>query len=467
MKAKCWLIGEAGRGWRSHFQTASRGSVIEVCRCDDVPNIPAAPGTLIAIDFECLGCLTPLGRTILSKLIRAGATCYIGGAWPADAQYSLAPLASVNFRVAVEDESPGYSLSAHPLLPAGLRYESVPGCYRTPVARGLSDMAEPLVLMPTRDGSMAPPLFAIEQGMGVIICDLTGGQGGDAEKRAPLSLLQQLENTVTRLEIIGPLVAFDHAAGRDSGRPVGCNIVLDDRPANLDYCNITALRAFLQHLASRCPTMHVDFGWTPDQTRPSRYYIETLKQFNTGFVWHGLLHHIDHRALVNPELDFVHGRRLVNRIAERYQVRFQPVMVFPYEKDTDDCVRLLKRVGFIAKAETLDGKTAAPAERTETGIRQPETAGDEASDGFVVLRRDSVETLSRDRMLARAALGMPIIAAAHPRDAGLRRFAKMRRQTGAVGNFDEVLDFVVEKELRPQSLEELARDTLAASADSA
>ena len=70
-------------------------------------------------------------------------------------------------------------------------------------------------------------------------------------------------------------------------------------------------------------------------------------------------------------------------------------------------------------------------------------------------------------MLARAALGMPIIAAAHPRNAGLRRFVKTRRDSEALADFDDVLDFMATKKLRFESLEELAVEALAAGANPA
>ena len=469
MKAKCWLVGAPNQGWSSRLQAASRGWALEVCGYGALSNIPRAAGSLIAVDFDGLRRLTPSARTSLSEQIKEGATCYLGGGLPVGAQYSLEPLASVDFRVGLEHESPGYMLTAQPLLPAAMRGESVGGRYNIPVARGLSGLAQPLAVARACDGPATPSLFAIEHGRGVIICDLAGcGQTADTSKSARLSLLRSLENETTRLEIIGPLVAFDNAAGRDQARPAGCNIVIDDRPANLDYFNIKALRYFFGYLAQRCPQVHVDFAWTPDQRRPSRHYVETLKQFNAGFVWHGLLHHCDHRTIANPELDFARGRRLVKDICERYQVRFQPVMVFPYEKDTNDCVALLKREGFIAKAETPVDVTTVAAAPTETVVtRQPECVGDDVSDGFTILTRDSIETLNRNRMLARAALGMPIIAAAHPRNAGLRRFVKTRRDCEALADFDDVLDFMATKKLRFESLEELAVEALAAGANPA
>jgi hypothetical protein len=463
MKGKCWLIGDSGRRWSPDFQAASRGLPLLSCRYGAVADIPARPGVLIAVDFDDFRCLAQSARVSLHEKIMAGATCYIGGG-RVGGQYSLTPLAPVAFEVALQAGSPRHTFTTHPLIPAVLRGESVEHCPNISLARGLPELAQPLLLIPTGDGSTAPPLFAIGLGAGVIICDLTASSQIDRTvKSAPSLLLRLLENPTSRLEIIGPLIAFDRALGRDADRPVGCDIVLDDRPVNLDYLRIRTLRKFLGYLTDRCPGIHIDFGWTPDQTRPSRAYVEAVKQFNSGFVWHGLLHHIDHRSIARPELHFARGLHLVEQISERYQVRFQPVMVFPFEKDTADCVALLKREGFIAKAQTLDEVISAAELREGEPGRPPENS---AGRGFATLARDSIESLTRDRMLARAALGMPLIAAAHPRNAGLRRWPTINPDQQPGEEFSDVLDFVVAKKLRPQSLEELAHDQIAASESS-
>lgn len=462
MKGKCWLIGESPRRWSSDFQAASRGLLVQSCRDGEMADIPAKPGVLIAVDLDHLQCLDPSARVSLREKIMAGATCYIGGGL-VGRQYSLRPLAPVVFEVALQAGSPRHMYTAHRLVPAALRGESVEHCCDISLAPRLPVVAQPLALVPTGDGSMAAPLFAIDVGAGVIICDLTASSqiGATVNSTASL-LLRLLEHPARRLEIIGSVVAFDRALGRDADRLVGCDLVLDDRPVNLDHFKVRTLRNFLGYLKDRCPGIHIDFGWTPDQNRPSRRYVEAIKQFNAGFVWHGLLHHIDHRSIARPELHFARGRQLVAEISERYQVRFQPVMVFPYEKDTADCVALLKREGFIAKAQTLDQVIPAELPKAEP-IRSVENS---AGRGFATLARDSIESLTRDRMLARAVLGMPVIAAAHPRNAGLRRLPKIGPCQPTGEEFNEVLDFVAAKKLRPQSLEELAYDQISASENS-
>jgi hypothetical protein len=59
---------------------------------------------------------------------------------------------------------------------------------------------------------------------------------------------------------------------------------------------------------------------------------------------------------------------------------------------------------------------------------------------------------------------VPNIAAAHPHNAGLRLFAKMRPYGEAEKDFDHVLDFIAAKNLCPESLEARALDELAAGA---
>ena len=77
-----------------------------------------------------------------------------------------------------------------------------------------------------------------------------------------------------------------------------------------------------------------------------------------------------------------------------------------------------------------------------------------------MIYRDAIEVLTRDRMLALATLGMPIVALAHPRDLALRRFR--RGDPADVSYFDSVLTFAAEKSLRPMSLELIAAEVPAA-----
>ena len=126
-------------------------------------------------------------------------------------------------------------------------------------------------------------------------------------------------------------------------------------------------------------------------------------------------------------------------------------MIFPYEKDTPAATDLLRRAGFVAKVESMGGDS--PADYYRLRDAEDESPYD---DEFSLIYRDSIDLLSRDRMLALATLGMPVIALAHPRDISLRRFPRADR--GAISYFDSVLKFAAEKSLRPMSLEEIAAE---------
>jgi hypothetical protein len=99
--------------------------------------------------------------------------------------------------------------------------------------------------------------------------------------------------------------------------------------------------------------------------------------------------------------------------------------------------------------------------------RNAEALAERGDQVEVLCRAVGPRGLGRDRMLARAALGMPVIVPGHPRDAGPAAVGEMRPHNRAAADFDEVLDFFAAKKLRPQSLEEIARDALAAGANPA
>lgn len=78
--------------------------------------------------------------------------------------------------------------------------------------------------------------------------------------------------------------------------------------------------------------------------------------------------------------------------------------------------------------------------------------------GLRFLHRYEADFLTRDRMLALAALGMPILAFAHPKDVRLRRLSRFMDRGGVYSHFDTVLDFAAAKNLLGRSLEEIARE---------
>lgn len=457
MKAKCWLAGNPDGSYPFNAEAAAKMRAFSLLLCPagegELHGFPSHNRALIAMSFQRMRLLSRAEKRRLSESVLGGATLYIrGGARPGE-PLDLAPFMSVEAETSGEITTSSYRFTFDPSLPPALRGEHAQGRFMIPVARNLGREARPLLVARDADAMLWPALFAIGHGDGLVICDLHE----DTPEAAPL--MHRMENPATMPSVIGAIIAAGRAASLDPVVPPPFNIVIDDRPANLDYFNIHNLRAFLRHLEEHCPGVHVDFAWTPDQSRPSRRYIETLKEFNTGFVWHGLLHHVDHRTVKEPRRDFAIGRRLVDEISRRYEVEFQPVMVFPFEKDSAGSIAVLKRAGFIAKAESHDHPTAPEMAATEI---LSDAGTDEADRNFTVLERYDVGVLTRERMLARAALGLPVIVAAHPRDVALRRLASLRSDGGSVDRFNQVTDFAAEKKLRPESLERIAHEMIAA-----
>jgi hypothetical protein len=162
---------------------------------------------------------------------------------------------------------------------------------------------------------------------------------------------------------------------------------------------------------------------------------------------------VDHRTLIDFDQELESGRSLVNGISTRYQVRFQPIMIFPFEKDTAQANDLLHQSDFIAKAVCYDSARATPGCFRLRSLQNRNSFGH----SLAIIYRNAVEDLSRDRMLALAVLGMPICALAHPRDLGLRRLER-HNNLAAVSYFDPILEFAKEKSLRAMSLEEIAAE---------
>ncbi len=316
-----------------------------------------------------------------------------------------------------------------------------------PYAAGLDRRVRTLLSSTVQHGDEWPVIFGMDIGAGVVIFDLHPDQDNPGS-----DLLADLEEPATRGGVIGALAVVDWTAGRDLAIAAPFNLVIDDRPINFDYFSLGNLKGFLDYLKARYADVHVDFAWTPHHTRPDRRYIELLRQYNTGFVWHGFLRHVDHRLIVDCESELQTGTAYVNNISRAYDVRFQPVMIFPFERDSPRVHEVLRRTDFIAKVQSDYG-----ANQTPNFYRLRTLQDDKSSDNSLsTIFRDSTDNLSRDRMLALAMLGMPIIALAHPGDLALRRFS--RRNTAAAAYFDSVLDFAAEKSLRSMSLEEIAAE---------
>ncbi|HJU11438.1 MAG TPA: hypothetical protein VJ728_11200, partial [Candidatus Binataceae bacterium] len=170
MKVKCWVIAEPASDRPSLFEPLFANVAPKVRGGDDLHNVNGGSGTLLAIDFESLRALSPSALGALREQIKSGATCYVWGSLQADTQHSLEPLAPVSVRAQLEPQTASYLVVAKPPMPAVLQGETVIARSSVPVARGLSAIAQPLVLLRESDGSKASPLFEIEQGKGVIIC---------------------------------------------------------------------------------------------------------------------------------------------------------------------------------------------------------------------------------------------------------------------------------------------------------
>jgi hypothetical protein len=445
-KPQCWLIGS-----RAKFPLAAagvarlRGLDVAYCFADGtaLPALPESPNQLIAIDFDLLTRLAPDSQSRLRKSAECGATIYVRGALDSERVYSLRPFSDQMFRFSTEPVQ-GYRFSTHPILPSAIAGERIAANLSMPQAIGLEDRARPIASVLNPFGPERPSIFAIEVGAGLAIFDLHADYDVDDRK-----LLSDLAEPSRRSACIGALAAVDWAAGRNPAVPAAVNLVIDDRPANYDYFNAGKLDAFLRHLETQFPGIHTDFAWTPSHTRPHRGYLNVLRRYNTGFVWHGYLHHIDHRTISDYEAPLAAGRAHVDEISHAYGVRFQPVMIFPFEKDTHRAEELLREAGFVAKVQSTDGGFPPPAYYRLRIF-------DEMVRPFSVVFRDSIELLNRERMLALATLGIPIVALAHPRNLGLRRFG--RSDQAALSYFDPVLRFAAEKSLRSRSLEELAAE---------
>jgi hypothetical protein len=430
-----------------------RGLEVDLCRVTwsgALPPLTAGVGNLIALSFELFAELRNEERLRLKKWAEAGATIYIRGALERGRKVSLAPLSDLEFDYSLVP-SAVYHFSRHPMLPSALAGETVEAFGTFPCALGLGKGAQSIVAAGRDSERGAPSIFANDLGAGVVVCDLNPE---DDDRHT--SLLAKLSDPTRRAATVGALAAVDWAAGRDPNLAGAVNLVIDDRPINYDYFSSARTEMFLRHWDAQLPGVHVDYAWTPNQTRPHRRYIDLLNRYNTGFVWHGLLRHVDHRTVTDPAREHRAGMEFVRTIVRRYSVPIQPVMIFPFEKDTPAITRMLRENGFIAKVQSFDYEARMSPPGSYYALRSTRS-NNSAEQAFSVIFRDAIEMLSRDRMLALAALGMPIVAIGHPRNLALRRLGLLRDSLD-ITYFDPVLKFAAEKSLRPLSLEEIAAE---------
>ncbi|HZO81760.1 MAG TPA: hypothetical protein VFB33_08695 [Candidatus Binataceae bacterium] len=424
---------------------------------------PLAPSTaLITIGASHLPVLHVDEKRRLARLVSEGAVLYVRGLPRNAASLDLAPFAHGCVRVAGERRAVGYRFTTGAIVPAVLMNEETTGAFEAAGAELEGFPVQPLMTVRHVDGVERAGIFMLECGRGCVIYDLHPEEE-DAGSQSGVALLMRLVRPDTRHHAVGTLFAADRAAGRDVKRPPAFNLVIDDRPTNFDHFNTAPLGDLLRRVEALCPGAHTDFAWTPSYTHVPRAYIETLRSFDTGFVWHGLYRHVDHRKIPDLADDFARGRRLVGRIEERFHVRLQPVMVFPFEGSTSEQLQFLSRAGFTASVEEprQAGDLPCGVSAASRACVQPAQLG---GPGIVVLHRYQASELSRDRMLAMATLGVPIIAYAHPWNLGLRRLSRLRPFRGDVAYFDEVLKFAASKRLRPLPLAEIAREARASDA---
>src|ERR1700683_1567889 len=384
---KCWLIGNSPESPLAVGRIARlRGLEVEICPADgsSIPSLDAARNQLLAINFDQLARLAPDEKVRLRELAENGATIYVRGALVRGRRYSLRPFSDQQFEFS-KQLGDGYQFSEHPILPGAIAGERINTQLNMPVGAGLARRARPLVSSLHRAGAATPSIFSIEAGDGLAIFDLHPDHDSDEYE-----LLAELASPSTRTASVGALAAVDRAAGRNPTIPAPINLVIDDRPINYDYFNAGTLQAFLQHLDDQCPGIHTDFAWTPNHTRPHRKYLDVLGRHHTGFVWHGFLRHVDHRTITDFESQLGAGRARVDEIARRYGVRFQRVMIFPYEKDTQRAAELLRRTGFVAKVQSMDGPPPADYYRLRGIVDEPPFR-----QGFSVIFRDSIEVRTR------------------------------------------------------------------------
>ena len=156
----------------------------------------------------------------------------------------------------------------------------------------------------------------------------------------------------------------------------------------------------------------------------SRRYVEILKDHGAGFLWHGMHRHVDHQKIDDPVAEMEAGKRAMAANTRRYGVQLQPMVIFPFERAHRSAEQLLLNEGFLAGAEQPRHDEGAP------GCPSISRYSDEScvhESGLRFLHRYESAFLTRDRMIAIAAMGMPILAFAHPEDVRLRRLSRIRR----------------------------------------
>jgi len=454
MNKKCWLIVEpGGRAPILAAQFAQlRGLEVQHWTGSESSPTSVRPGSdpLIAISFAALNRMTSRERENLRASVNGGATLYIRGGAAEGVRYQLAPLLDASLMVGRATNVPSYRFTHHAMIPAVLRGEKSPLGDALNCASDLSGPAEPILLACGDDGAESPVVFAYRSGRGAIVCDV---QPDDETADTPL--IWRLADPVQRCRNASALIAAERAAERDLSSPVPFNLTIDDIPLGYDYFNESILEDFLGHAERHCAGLHLDCAWIPTSQWIGRRYIEILKGHGAGFLWHGMHRHVDHQKIEDAATEMEAGKHAMAANARRYGVQFQPVLIFPFERAHRSAEELLLKEGFLAAAEQPRHDEGA-AGMPEYLRYSNDSCVHESSLRF--MHRYESAFLTRDRMIAIASLGMPILAFAHPKDVRLRRLSRFVERGGTFSHFDEVLDFASAKNLPGRSLEEIARE---------
>jgi hypothetical protein len=462
MNKKCWLIGDpSGRTPPVAAQFAHlRGLDVQYAPGPDaLPTAKGGAAPLLAISFAILDRISPRERENIRALVNGGATLYVRGGINQGNRYRLTPLVDSAFTVECATVVSAYRFTRHAMIPAVLRDETVAVGIALNFAADISGPAEPIVVAMHKDGSQSPIVFVYRIGKGAIICDVQ-----QEDDRADGPIVWRLADPIQRCANVGALIAVDCAAERDMSRKPPFNLTIDDIPMGYDYFNESMLADFLGYIESRCASVHLDCAWIPTSQRISRRYVAVLKEHRAGFLWHGLHGHIDHQKLEDPIAEMEAGKRAIDRIARRFGVQLQPVMVFPFERAHRSAEELLLNEGFLAGAEQPRHDEDA-SESMPAYLRYCAPSCVHES-GLRFMHRYESKFLTRDRMIAIASLGMPILAFGHPKDVRLRRLSRFVERGGSYTHFDEVLDFAQAKGLPGRSLEEIAREMFADTSES-
>jgi hypothetical protein len=453
--ATCFLIDSvaASAGCAAARFARLRGARLVPCVSFDALPEQLPQSSMIALSASRMRQLAGRHKSHLANLVGEGATLYLRGVAPRSPTIDLRPFAPVELAIAGETRAIGYRFTASRMLPAVLAGEEMAdGLFDAPgVERRLNSGTEELLTVRHVDGIERTAIFVLGHGSGCVVYDLHPEEETDDD--API--VARLARREVRHQDAGALVAANRSAGMDPARLPPFNLVVDDRPANFDHFNAAPVSALLRHIESLCPGAHTDFAWTPRHARPCRRYLDAMKEFPIGFVWHGLCRHVDHRLIKYPAGELEDGRRMVARIERRYGIRLQPIIIFPFERSAPKQFELLARAGFLASVEQPRHPSCIDPHQRESPLDSLPARTDPVS-GLTVLYRYPAMSLTRERMLAMAALGLPIIAFAHPDEVGLKRFSRFWDRGGDPSHFDEVLKFAASKGLPSRSLEDIA-----------